>query len=309
MKKKYSIKVLLITLLLLLIGNLSACKEEKADIYVTIYPIEYLTKNIVKDKLVVKSVYPLGIDVHEYDPPLKTVLGMADSKAIIYLGAGLEAFMESAVTSTLKNNNLLELSEYLDMIDPSIGYIENVGKKPHTVDPHVWLDPVQMVKMAQKILEFVIEIKPEYREEFENNAQDVIEDLLKLDDDYKKALANPNISAKMMLVDHNAYLYLEYRYGIKIIKTRIDNDSTEVIVPEYINNLQTIKDYNIKYIVVTAHENRSDAVDRYIRDADLTEVTLHHLSSLTISECDKGQDYISIMRNNLETLIRIMPTK
>lgn len=48
--------------LILSILFLSSCNNEKikVDIYTSIYPLEFVVKNIVKDEYVVRSVYPRG---------------------------------------------------------------------------------------------------------------------------------------------------------------------------------------------------------------------------------------------------------
>ena len=45
---------------------LSACDgvTEDADIYTSIYPLEFVVREIVGDEYTVKSVYPRGKDVH-----------------------------------------------------------------------------------------------------------------------------------------------------------------------------------------------------------------------------------------------------
>ena len=55
---------------------------------------------------------------------------------------------------------------------------------------------------------------------FETNFNNLEQRLLKLDNEYKTKLSD-DIYEKIIMVDHDSYLYLEERYGIKRIRTRI----------------------------------------------------------------------------------------
>ena len=78
---------------------LVGCKseEENVDIYASIYPVYFITDEIVQDKLVVKQIYPTGADVHEYDPGNgKEMVSMSKAKLMFYIGSGLEGFIEKS---------------------------------------------------------------------------------------------------------------------------------------------------------------------------------------------------------------------
>ena len=87
-------RLLAILLTILCIPFLGSCRrEEKADIYVSLYPLQFITESIVKDNMTVKSFYPYGTDVHDYEPAPAQIINMSQSKAIFYIGAGLEALL------------------------------------------------------------------------------------------------------------------------------------------------------------------------------------------------------------------------
>ena len=49
------------------------------------------------------------------------------------------------------------------------------------------------------------------------------------------------------MVDHDAYAYWTYRYGINRIKLRSDNESNEVGTQEFLEKVKQAKETNIKY--------------------------------------------------------------
>jgi len=305
-------KLVLLCLTLLLTFSFVGCtSEEKADIYTSIYPLEFLVNEIVGDEFVVRNAYPRGADVHSYELPAKRIVNMSESKAIFFIGAGLEKFIQEAKDTTFKNlgDDVVELSEYLVMLYPGEDHAHSHGDHDFMVDPHVWLDPERMIIMAEVILDKVIELKPDMADEFTANAEDLIIRLEKLHQKFIEELSDEKYKEKYILVDHDAYLYWEEIYGIKRMRIRPDNQSTEIDPKTMEQNLNKIKELGIKHIVVTENEAISSIIETYQHEADLEIATLHSLATITDKQHEDGLDYIDLMESNLRVLKRILPQK
>ena len=289
--------------------------NEEVDIYASIYPVYFLTDYIVEDKMVVKQVYPTGADVHEYDPGNgREIVKMSKAKIMFYIGADLEGFIEkSKNTFATQPIKLVELSSHVKLCrQTSDGYSylsnEELELTRGVADTHIWLDPLRMVKMAEVILTSIVAVDPENEEFYQENAAKLISKLKALDEEYVTKLSDPSIN-KIMLVDHDSYLYWEERYGIKRIRTRVDNESCESN-PSNINEVVTkAKENNIKYIVTTANETVCGIIDKYAKTLEAEKVEMNHLSTLYRKEIKEGKDYFSIMKSNLDTLLKILPKK
>jgi len=309
----------IITLIMILIAMIviPGCinDNEEVDIYASIYPVYFLTDYIVEDKMVVKQVYPTGADVHEYDPGNgREIVKMSKAKIMFYIGADLEGFIEkSKNTFATQPIKLVELSSHVKLCrQTSDGYSylsnEELELTRGVADTHIWLDPLRMVKMAEVILTSIISIDPENEEFYQENAAELITKLKALDEEYVTKLSDESLN-KIMLVDHDSYLYWEERYGIKRIRTRVDNESCESN-PSNINEVVTkAKENNIKYIVTTANETVCGIIDKYAKTLEAKTVEMNHLSTLYRKEIKEGKDYFSIMRSNLDTLLKILPKK
>ena len=160
MKKIIAIILIILTLLIL-----PGCTtdDENVDVYASIYPVYFITDYIVKDKLVVKQVYPTGADVHEYDPGNgRDIVKMSKAKIMFYIGADLEGFIEKSVSIFEQQPiQLVELSEYIKLCkQTSDGYAyltkEEKENTKGIADTHIWLDPLRMVSMAEIILNNII---------------------------------------------------------------------------------------------------------------------------------------------------------
>jgi zinc transport system substrate-binding protein len=94
-------------------GNEAAEKEndhaEAIEVYTTVYPLQYFAEAIGEEYVKVESIYPPGADEHTFEPSQKDMIKMADSDLFIYIGLGLEGFVEKA-KNTLKNENVIMLA-------------------------------------------------------------------------------------------------------------------------------------------------------------------------------------------------------
>ena len=289
-------------------------EEEKIDIYASIYPVYYITDYIVEDKLVVKQVYPTGADVHEYDPGNgKEIVKMSKAKVMFYIGAGLEGFINKSKPIFDKHPiKLVELSANLQLCkqtNDGFEYLtEEDSKNMSLADTHVWLDPLRMLSMAEVVLQNVIEIDPENQEFYQENFNSLKERLVKLDNEYTLKLNDEDFD-KIIMVDHDSYLYWEERYGIKRIRTRIDNESCDATPSNIEKNIELARAHNIKFIVTTQNETVCGIIDKYASTLEAEVVEINHLSTLYKSDIENQRDYFKIMYDNLNILLRILPKK
>lgn len=307
-------RVLTLMMILCSVFLLGGCKENKnVDIYISVYPLEYIVKQIVKEDLVVESIYPRGAEVHDYEPTAKQIVSMSEAKVIFYIGLGLEPFITNALDSTFKNNKTVELSSYLELVELDGSHShEEIGEHDGEMsiyDQHVWLDLVAMARMSEVILEELVKIYPEKEEFFRENAKVLIKELNDLNEEYIATIKSEDVSEAIIMVDHDAYAYWTFRYGISRIKLRSDNESNEVGTQEFLKKVNLAKEANIKYIISTKNETKSALFSQYLKEVGAKEESLHHLGTITTQELKEGNNYISIMKENLEVLKKVLPRK
>jgi zinc transport system substrate-binding protein len=94
--------------------------------------------------------------------------------ALIQTGTGLEGFADSVVDS-LKKEDVLNFNA-TENINFRSSEEETLNEEDHDEhgdesdkDPHVWLDPKRSIIMAENIKNALVQLKPENKEEFENN--------------------------------------------------------------------------------------------------------------------------------------------
>lgn len=318
-------KLIILLVLALSVVIVSGCESDDVipDIYTSIYPIEFIVERIVEDDLKVKSIYPRGKDVHDYDLNPQDMINISKSKLIFYIGSGLETLIEQAIETTLKEVPTVSLSDGMELVEVNS---ENVheGDDFHNhiqgdihdgvmYDPHIWLDLDKMQSMTSKVLVHILEtfeLTEEQQARFAVNANALIEELKALDQEYFDVINSGTVANKTIIVDHDAYIYWEVRYGLERIRIRNDNESTDAIPKDMIEKINLAKEKKIKFICLTKNEMASSIADQYKTQLGLKDdayVYLHHLATITADEERNGMNYLSLMRDNLSVLKIALP--
>lgn len=309
---------------------LSGCSEQPTDtndpdilnVYTTVYPLEYFTETIGGSYVQVESIYPPGADEHTFEPSQKDMIKLAESDLFIFIGLGLEGFVEKA-KGTLKNEDvaMLAAGESIRFEDSTNHQGENQEEASHEdenyedaahgeteheqghahgdIDPHVWIDPIYAKDLAVAIKDQLIVELPSHEETFNKNYQALIDDLDKLNSQFNAMVTTAKHHE--MIVSHSAYGYWEERYGIEQISISGMSTTSEPSQKELQNLIDHGKKAGLKYVLF--EQNFQSRLGEAVQnELGAKSLTLHNLSVLTEEDVSNGETYFSLMEKNLETL-------
>jgi len=308
----------------------------KLSIYTTVYPLQYFTEQIGGDLVTVKSIYPTGADEHSFEPSQKDMMNLADSDLFFYIGLGLEGFVSKA-QQTLSNENvtLVATGENISFEEHSEddhgheeentedghgheeestedghGHEEESTEDDHghesedehnhgDIDPHVWLDPIYSITLAENIKNQLVEELPDHKDELEENFQLLKGKLEDLNEKFIQATSNS--LHKEFLVSHAAFGYWEERYGLEQISVSGLTSSNEPSQKELENIIATAKEHDLNYIFF--EQNVSSKLTEIVqKEIGAKPLTLHNLSVLQDKDVKENRTYFSIMEDNIKAL-------
>lgn len=292
-------------------------KTKQLKVVATFLPMYWFTKAVAGEKAQVEILIPPGTEVHEYQATPSNVKALASADVLVKNGLGLEEFLED----TVKNAQNPKLKQ----IDASKGIIlsatkEIAGEKEHKHEhnsektaeskeeknhahhhhhhpegnPHVWLDPVLAKQQVENIRDGLIAAAPENKEVYLANAAAYIQQLEKLDAEFKQRLSKyPNCT---FITFHDAFPYLAQRYNLRqvaVVAVPEDNLSPADLQ----KTVATVKEFNVKALL---GEKGTENKLLQTLSQDL-KVNLHFLDSLETGPLDP-QYYFTAMQANLQTL-------
>lgn len=130
-----------------------------------------ITAEIGGDRVEVRSITPVGAEVHGYSPTPSDVQAAADADLVIENGLGLEEwfhqFIQHADAPIITASEGMKTRPITRLPD-SAEKVEADGELP--LDPHGWLSPHQAVTYVDNIEAGLIELSPDDAEYFSANA-------------------------------------------------------------------------------------------------------------------------------------------
>ncbi|GIO28674.1 metal ABC transporter solute-binding protein, Zn/Mn family [Ornithinibacillus bavariensis] len=309
--KPLSSYISIIMIIILLFGCSSSSQvdipKEKLSIYTSIYPIQFLVERIGGDTVVTKTIFPPGVEAHSYEPTAKDMVSIAKSDAFIYMGGGMEGFSET-IASALESEQveLIPLSANEELFEHShtteIHGAREEEHNHHDHNPHIWLDPIRMIRMGQSVKDVLIELNPDKRTIYEKNFNNLSIELKLLDKKFKETLQNK--TNREILVSHAAYNYWEDRYGIIQIPINGITSSEEPSQKDLVTIIKEADKSNLHYVLF--EQNTINSVSAIIqKEIRAKAFVLHNLEVLTENDIEHGEDYFSLMYRNLNVLDKV----
>lgn len=280
-------------------NNTEAVNSGKIQVYTTIFPLQDFTKKIGGENVQVENIVPSGSDAHSFEPTLKTMTKIAEGDAFIYLGTGIEGFTDAVIDAVGNEEaKVINASEGISLINSN-----ESSEEEGAIDPHVWLDPGRAIQLAENIKNSLIEINPNQKDYFEQNYNKLKTSLEKLDLSFKTMVEeSPN---KSFIVAHSAYGYWEDAYGLEQIGISGLSPTDEPSQKDLEKIIKNAKKTKVNYVLFEQNvENRVAEVIK--REIGADTLTLHNLESLNEEDIRNNEDYISIMKRNIETIRQVL---
>ncbi len=171
----------------------------------------------------------------------------------------------------------------------------------HTVDEHVWTSPKNAIKIARIIEEKVIEKDKEYEAEYHKNADAFVNELEGLDKELTEVVSNAK-RRTVLFGDRFPFRYLANDYGLKYYaaftgcSTETEADLSTIVFLE-----DKVKEEKLP-VVFTIEMANGKIADAICEDTGAKKLVLHSCHNLTKDEVESGEDYLSIMKKNIENL-------
>jgi zinc transport system substrate-binding protein len=250
----------------------------------TVYPVEFVARQVVGDAGEVVNVTPPGAEPHDVELTSDQVIDVIESDLVVYLGGDFQPAVEEALGDA-GGHTLDALAVVGPLLEPE------AGEEP---DAHFWLDPARLARVAEAIAGELGEAVPDEAERFRDAAGRIQDRLLALDREYADTLQD--CASDQIVTTHEAFGYLAERYGLEQVGiSGIDPESEPS--PERIAEVTEFVRSNDVRTIFFERLLAPDAAETIARETDADTSVLDPIES----EPEKG-DYIQAMHDNLQAL-------
>jgi zinc transport system substrate-binding protein len=273
---------------------------EKIQIVAGFYPLAFAAEGVAGDLAEVVSLAGPGVEPHDLELTPGDVATINDADLVVYIPEFIPAL--DAVVKTLDQSKVINATQGITLISGDSHSHE--GEEAHSeeeghsdesaTDPHIWLNPSNMVLIGNSIAQALSALTSdsainENRSGFENA-------LTTLASDYTAKLANCSIKA--LVVSHEAFGYIANAYGFE--QVGISGLSPEA-EPSPARLAEVAKIAKAENATTIYYESLVDPkVAKTL--ADELKITAEMLDPLESPPA--SGDYLSVMQQNLDTLVK-----
>lgn len=297
MRRAFPVWILLILILSACGRNASPAGTPDSVILASTTFLADITRNVAGDRLTVESLLPTGADPHSYQPTPQDAARIADSRLLILNGAEYEHFIEPLLENAGGEREVIEASA-------GISPREDAGGE-HGVDPHMWLDPNNVVLYAENIRDGLARFDPASAAVYRSNAEAYITELKDLDSWIVEQVSQIPQEKRLLVTNHESLGYFAERYGFTIAGTIVESFSSGASpsAGQMAGLIDQIKSSGAPAIFLDASDN--EALARQIADeTGVKVVTDLHLESLT--EGPPAGTYIDMMKHNVMLIVEAL---
>lgn len=164
-----------------------------------------IAQNVAGDRLEVTPLVPEGADPHSFQATPSDAGRLASADLILINVAGLIPSLDELIRGAARADVLV--------VEAAAG-VPGAGE-----DPHVWLDPLNVLTYVDNILAGLTQVDPKGAETFAANAEDYKVRLRELDAWIASQVATVPPERRLLVTEHESLGYFARRYGFTVVGT------------------------------------------------------------------------------------------
>ncbi len=318
------VKLTLVSILVVGMLLLTACSQpdaetgaEKLKVVATTTIVADVVDNVGGDLIELSTLLPVGTDPHSFEPSPQDIAKVADADVVFANGAGLEAFLDNLLESADATGKIVEVSDGIEFIEAGadqhhddedaeagehVDEDSEEGGHEHSVDPHTWIDPNNVMVWVNNISEALVERDPHNADSYQKNADAYLSVLTDMDAWIREQVSMIPESNRKIVTDHALFGYFIRSYGFEQVGAVVPGYSSmaEPTAKELAQLEDAINALEIKAVFVGNTVNASLS-ERVTED---TGTTLVFIYTGSLSDADgPAATYEDYIRYNVNSIV------
>ena len=289
-------------------SDTAARKGHAFTVAVAFYPIEEVVRRVGGDAVNVINLTPPGGEPHDLELTAQKTRELEGANIVFYIGGGFQPGVESVIDglpSSVIRVNLLDGLKLLPVTPQLVGTSGDVAGEVLTgnADPHVWVDPTNMIVMARVVETSLVSESPLDRATFEPNSNAYISELTTLDDEFKTQLKT--CESRTIITSHRAFEYLARHVNLEQVPIAgiSPGEEPDARSLEAIAAVAKAKGVTVVFFETQVPKDLSETIAGEI---GATTDALDPVETITQEGLDAGATYITIQRANLAALVKAL---
>lgn len=289
----------------------SAPASDALTIAASFYPLSEIVETVTNGLSVkIVNLTPPGVGAHDHELTANQLDDLTTVDAVFYLGGGLQPSVEKAVAQLDSAIKVTDLADYATTIDAAKeeeeeGHSDDDHDHDHEAhgdtDPHVWLDPANMVSMTQAVVTVLTALSPDSKTTLDTNATTYIAEL----EQVGKAIDTTftNCASRSLVTSHDAFGYFAARAKLDTVPIAGVNPENEPSAKELEAIAKVARD--AKATTVFFEAQLPDGLAKTVASSIGAEVdAINPIETLSSADLNAGKNYISVQTQNIENVAK-----
>jgi zinc transport system substrate-binding protein len=288
-------------------NNSTQSKDNKLNIFVTNYPLEFLVKGVYGDTANITNLTDKVSDPHDYEPSISDITSLQSADLLVYSSKGFDIWVDE-IKADFKNSPNLKLIDLNPNVDKLLTHDDNheaefeINKEESHVesefDPHFYLSPKIYLQLSQDLfsnLSTIFTLDSSAIERF---------NLLQNQITQAESIASVNLLNCLqneVIVTHNFLNYLSSDYNFEIVSAQGIDNQNEPSIQKVTEISNLIKSNNLKFIYTQEGDN-SSTFESIASENKVEMLTINSLEKVSQQDRESKTPYLDIMKKNFENL-------
>ena len=260
-------------------GGQAQARDAGADgleVVTSSYPLEFVAAAVAGDRARVSNLTPPGADSHGLELSPQQVGRLGEADVVVHL-SGLQPAVDEALDQQAPER-VVDAAALADLDG----------------DPHFWLDPRRLARLGHDVADELADLDPAGADGYATAAERLETDLSALDAEYRTALAG--CRGAVLVTSHEAFGYLAAEHGLEQVGIAGIDPHVEPSPARVREAVDVVEDRGVRTVFFEASTSPAVA-ETFAADLGVGTAVLHPIERVT-----PGQDYLGLMRDNLEAL-------
>ena len=277
--------------------------DEKPSVVSTSTILTDLTGQIAEDEVQLIGILKPGADPHVYEPVPADSRELEKADLILYNGYNLEPGLIKLMNAAGGAARKVAVGEVVQPLQLQKGERETVP------DPHVWGSVKNVIQMVAAIQDALIELSPDDRDRFTQNAAQLTTQLTELDRWITEQIQTIPLEKRRLVTTHDAFQYYARAYNLDIIGTLIGISTEEQPSAQTVQRLvESVRSAQVPAIF--AETTINPALITTVAQEAGVQLTPRSLYSDSIGAPGSEADsYINMMVTNTRTIVEALGGK
>ena len=260
--------------------------DRRPSVTAAFYPYAFVAERVAGRYADVGNLTTPGIEPHDLELTPRQVADISEADLVVF-----QSDVQPAVDEAVAQNSTGEA------LDVAVVVAESHPGDLRPGDPHLWLDPVLLVPVADAVADELASADPAHAAAYRRNADALADDLTELDADFRAGLARCRRTD--FVTSHAAFGYLADRYGLTMVPIAGLSPDAEPSPEHLVEIADRIRATGVSTVFSERLGSKRYA-DTLAAELGVKAAVLDPVEGLT--DEDSSETYLTLMRDNLAAL-------